>query len=68
MLILTRRPNQSIHIGNSNEIIIKILYVKGELVGIGIQAPRDMPIRCEDALASNHDATNLYRTRTVFKK
>lgn len=42
MLVLTRKANQSIMIGD--EIEISILSVLGEKVRIGIKAPRDVPV------------------------
>lgn len=42
MLVLTRKPNQSIMIGDNVEI--SVLSVTGEKVRIGIAAPRDVPI------------------------
>lgn len=42
MLVLTRKPNQSIMIGD--EIEISVLSVVGEKVRIGIQAPTDVPV------------------------
>ncbi len=42
MLVLTRKSNQSIMIGD--EIEISVLAIVGEKVRIGIQAPRDVPV------------------------
>ena len=42
MLVLTRKANQSIMIGD--DIEISILSVLGEKVRIGIKAPRDVPV------------------------
>lgn len=42
MLVLTRKPNQSIMIGD--EIEISVLSVAGEKVRIGIHAPQDVPV------------------------
>ena len=42
MLVLTRKSNQSIMIGD--EIEISVLAVMGEKVRIGIQAPRSVPV------------------------
>jgi len=42
LLVLTRKSNQSIMIGD--EIEISVLSVMGEKVRIGIQAPRDVPV------------------------
>jgi carbon storage regulator len=42
MLVLTRKSNQSIMIGD--DIEISVLSVMGDKVRIGIQAPRDVPV------------------------
>lgn len=42
MLVLTRKSNQSIMIGD--EIEVSVLSIMGEKVRIGIQAPRDIPV------------------------
>jgi len=42
MLVLTRKSNQSIMIGD--EIEISVLSVMGDKVRIGIQAPRAVPV------------------------
>jgi carbon storage regulator len=42
MLVLTRKANQSIMIGDSIEV--SVLSVLGEKVRLGIQAPRDVPV------------------------
>jgi carbon storage regulator len=53
MLVLTRKKNQSIMIGNSIEI--KILEVSGRNVSIGIEAPRDVEIFREELISKNSD-------------
>jgi carbon storage regulator len=42
MLVLTRKSNQSIMIGD--EIEVSVLSVMGEKVRIGIQAPQKVPV------------------------
>ena len=42
MLVLTRKANQSIMIGDAIEV--SVLSVLGEKVRLGIQAPRDVPV------------------------
>jgi carbon storage regulator len=42
MLVLTRKANQSIMIGDNIEV--SVLSVLGEKVRLGIQAPRDVPV------------------------
>jgi carbon storage regulator len=42
MLVLTRKPNESIVIGDAIEV--RVLSVGGERVRIGVEAPRDIPV------------------------
>src|SRR3954447_19210070 len=42
MLVLTRKSNQSIMIGD--DIEVSVLAIMGEKVRVGIQAPRDIPV------------------------
>ena len=42
MLVLTRKSNQSIMIGD--DIEVSVLAVMGEKVRIGIEAPRSVPV------------------------
>ena len=69
MLVLTRKSNQSIMIGD--DIEVSVLSIMGEKVRIGIQAPRDIPVfrkevyleiqeeRAESATASTTGGTGL---------
>ncbi|MGG0644204.1 carbon storage regulator CsrA [Sporosarcina gallistercoris] len=42
MLVLSRRPNETIKIGD--DIELKIIEVKGDVVRIGIEAPKSVEI------------------------
>jgi carbon storage regulator len=42
MLVLTRKPHESIMIGD--DIEVKVLSVVGEKVRLGIRAPRQIPV------------------------
>jgi carbon storage regulator len=42
MLVLTRKPKESIMVGD--QIEISVLSVTGEKVRIGIEAPREIPV------------------------
>jgi carbon storage regulator len=42
MLVLTRKSNQSIMIGD--DIDVSVLSIMGEKVRVGIQAPRNIPV------------------------
>lgn len=46
MLILTRKAGQNLVIGDN--IIIKILDVKGDAVKIGIEAPKDVAVNRQE--------------------
>ena len=43
MLVLSRRKNESIHIGNN--IVIKISRINGARVQLAIEAPADVKVR-----------------------
>ncbi len=58
MLVLTRKSNQSIMIGD--DIEVSVLSIMGEKVRIGIQAPRDVPVfRREVYLEIQQERRNL---------
>ena len=44
MLVLTRKSNESIKIGD--DIEVTIVSVEGEQVKLGIQAPKHIEMRC----------------------
>ena len=54
MLVLTRRKNQSIVIGD--HIIVTVLEVKGDQIRLGITAPRDVQVYREELLADLTEA------------
>jgi len=57
MLVLTRKSNQSIMIGD--EIEVSVLAIMGEKVRIGIEAPRSIPVfRKEVYLDIRQDASS----------
>jgi carbon storage regulator len=57
MLVLTRKSNQSIMIGD--DIEVSVLSVMGDKVRIGIQAPQDIPVfRTEIYLEIHRDKTD----------
>lgn len=46
MLILTRRPGETIRIGDNIEIVC--LGVKGNQTRIGVKAPKDVPVHRDE--------------------
>jgi carbon storage regulator len=52
MLVLTRRINENILIGDET-IVIKILEIRGGRVRLGIEAPQDVSIRREEVSADH---------------
>ena len=46
MLVLTRRPNQSIMIGD--DIVVTVLEVKGDQIRLGIDAPKDVAVHRQE--------------------
>ena len=46
MLILTRRPDESIRIGE--EVTVVVLDIRGTQVRLGVQAPKDIPVHREE--------------------
>jgi carbon storage regulator len=49
MLVLTRRANQSIVIGN--DVVVTVLEVRGDQVRLGIKAPREVTVHREEVYA-----------------
>lgn len=49
MLVLSRRANQSIVIGN--DVVVTVLEVRGDHVRLGIQAPRSVTVHREEVFA-----------------
>ncbi len=59
MLVLTRRKNERIRIGES--IVVTVVDVRGDKVRIGIDAPREIPVHREEvyqAIAARTQSQN----------
>jgi len=54
MLVLTRRANQSIVIGN--EVVVTVLEVRGDQVRLGITAPRSIDVHREEVYKALQEA------------
>lgn len=72
MLVLTRRPGESIVIGN--DVVVTVLEVRGDQVRVGVRAPRSVQVHREEvhrqiqeenaaAVASARDASRLLAKR-----
>jgi carbon storage regulator len=58
MLILTRRPMESIRIGD--DVTIKVLGVKGRQVRLGIEAPRSLGVHREEIYLQIQEETATF--------
>jgi carbon storage regulator len=64
MLVLTRKPNQSIMIGD--DIEVSVLSVVGDKVRIGIHAPQDVPVfRTEIYVEIQREQSDGTRDETI---
>ncbi|PAE25841.1 carbon storage regulator CsrA [Bacillus sp. 7894-2] len=75
MLVLTRRPKESIMIGD--DIEISIISIEGDQVKLGISAPKNvdihrkeiyLSIQQENSSASQTDASAIESLSSFFKK
>ena len=75
MLVLTRRSDESIRIGE--DILITVVEIKGNQVRLGITAPKRMRIYREELyqkileenrLSAGHDQDAFSRLKEVFRK
>ncbi|MGE7603963.1 carbon storage regulator CsrA [Peribacillus sp. NPDC097675] len=56
MLVLTRKPNESIVIGN--DIEITVLAIEGEQIKLGINAPKNVDIHRKEVYLSIQEENN----------
>jgi carbon storage regulator len=66
MLVLTRKTEQKIQIGD--QITITILQVKGQAVKVGIQAPKDVRVLRSEVKAFDNPADAAPATKGVETK
>ena len=63
MLVFTRKPGQSLMIGDN--ITIKVLSVERDQIRVGISAPREIPVHREEVYQAIVRQNKL-ATRPVF--
>jgi carbon storage regulator len=56
MLVLSRRPEQSVRLGD--DIIVTVLGIDGDRVKLGIRAPRDLVVLRQELFEELHDANS----------
>jgi len=49
MLILTRRPRETVFIGH--DVTVTVLDIRGDRVRLGVEAPREIEVQREERLA-----------------
>jgi carbon storage regulator len=68
MLVLTRRTNQSIVIGQN--VTVTVLEIRGDQVRLGIRAPREVSVHREEVFAEirreNQRAAGVRSADTSF--
>ncbi|WP_221566967.1 carbon storage regulator CsrA [Alkalihalobacillus sp. TS-13] len=60
MLVLTRKPNQSVQIGE--DIEIKVLGIDGDQIKIGIDAPKNIDIHRKEIYLAIQEENNSAAT------
>ncbi|WP_305784888.1 carbon storage regulator CsrA [Symbioplanes lichenis] len=53
MLVLTRRAGESVMIGD--DVVITVLEARGDVIRLGIQAPRDVQVHREEVYRELRD-------------
>ena len=59
MLVLSRRPNESIVI--NDKIVITVIEIRGDKVRLGIEAPRDVPVHRSEVYNAIQNAAGADR-------
>ena len=65
MLVLSRKPNQSIHIGDG--IKVKITKVRGNVIQLGIEAPKSVRVMRSELLEEG-SASSEKSSETSFEE
>lgn len=58
MLVLSRKKNETIKIGDDIEIVI--VEIRGDKVRLGIQAPKEVPVHRSEVYAAIHAGTPVH--------
>ena len=59
MLVLSRKKNEKILIGENQEIEITVVEIRGDKVRLGINAPKETPVHREEV--ANRIAATINR-------
>ncbi|WP_436526037.1 carbon storage regulator CsrA [Actinoplanes sp. HUAS TT8] len=62
MLVLTRRAGESVMIGD--EVVITVLEARGDVIRLGIQAPRDVQVHREEVYRELQEANRAAASPT----
>ena len=62
MLVLTRRAGESVMIGD--DVVITVLEVRGDVIRLGIQAPRDVQVHREEVYRELREANRAAASPT----
>lgn len=57
MLVLSRKPNESIMIGD--DVVVTIIRVRGETVRVGISAPKSVRVHRTEVYEKIKDANSI---------
>lgn len=63
MLVLSRKPNQSVILGS--HVKITVLGVRGKSVRLGIEAPREVPIRRHELKPEQNPPRKIGQTQAA---
>ena len=66
MLVLSRKLNQNIHIGEN--IVVRVIAIKGNQVRLGIVAPAEVPVLREEILTKVPSVPHLSGGRSRVLK
>lgn len=62
MLVLTRRAGESVMIGD--DVVITVLEARGDVIRLGIQAPRDVQVHREEVYRELREANRAAASPT----